>query len=99
MKKTLLCLIAVFGLVFSSASLSANPVLFEHPWSGARVAFLGDSITDPRVLPDDMKYWQYLQEWLQITPLVYGRNGHQWHQVEGRLRIFWSSMARTLTPS
>lgn len=84
MRKTLLCIIAVFGLAFSSASLSANPVLFEHPWSGARVAFLGDSITDPRVLPDDMKYWQFLQEWLEITPLVYGRNGHQWHQVEGQ---------------
>ena len=53
--------------------------LFSHPWKGRKVAFLGDSITDPRNNGSKKKYWNYLQEWLNITPLVYGRSGWQWN--------------------
>lgn len=56
----------------------------EHPWAGARVAYLGDSITDPGVLKEDTHYWGFLQQWLDIEPLVYGRSGHQWHQIAGQ---------------
>lgn len=57
---------------------------FEHPWSGKRIAFLGDSITDPGVLKEDTHYWGFLQEWLDITPLVYGISGHQWCNIPGQ---------------
>lgn len=57
---------------------------FEHPWAGKKVAFLGDSITDPGVLRDDTHYWGFLQEWLDVTPLVYGISGHQWSHLPGQ---------------
>ena len=56
----------------------------EHPWAGAKVAYLGDSITDAGVLKEDTHYWSFLQQWLDIEPLVYGRSGHQWHQIAGQ---------------
>ena len=40
----------------------------EHPWKGKKVAYFGDSITDPRTKASNTKYWGFLQEWLQITP-------------------------------
>ena len=54
-----------------------------HPWKGKRVAYFGDSITDPNVTtgPNNNHYWSYLQQWLGITPLVYGVNGRQWNDI------------------
>lgn len=63
---------------------SDDVVYVTHPWHGARVAYLGDSITDPNTLKGAPIYWNFLQEWLEITPLVYGRGGHQWHQLLGQ---------------
>lgn len=63
----------------------AMPVLpqtvFTHPWQGKRVAYLGDSITDPRNSGSKKKFWNFLQEWLDITPFVYGISGRQWNDV------------------
>ena len=50
----------------------------SHPWEGKRIAYLGDSITDPKILPEDKHYWAYLQEWLNTETYVYGISGHQW---------------------
>ena len=55
--------------------------VFAHPWQGKRVAYLGDSITDPRNSGSKKKYWNFLQEWLGITPYVYGISGRQWNDV------------------
>lgn len=53
-----------------------------HPWQGKRVAYIGDSITDPNCYGDKIKkYWSFLQEWLDITPYVYGISGRQWNDV------------------
>lgn len=52
-----------------------------HPWSGKKVAYFGDSVTDPNVLPNDTKYWGYLRDWLGTTPYVYGINGMQWSDI------------------
>ena len=46
-----------------------------------RVAFFGDSITDPKHKGSNVKYWQYLQDWLGITPYVYGISGRQWNDI------------------
>lgn len=56
----------------------------SHPWEGKRIAYLGDSITDPRTLPSDTHYWGYLQEWLNGEAYVYGINGHQWTDLLGQ---------------
>lgn len=56
---------------------------FMHPWQGKRVGYIGDSITDPNSYGDKIrKYWSFLQEWLDITPYVYGVSGRQWNDVE-----------------
>lgn len=55
--------------------------VFNHPWQGKRVAYLGDSITDPNHKAAGKKYWAYLQEWLGITPFVYAVSGRQWNDI------------------
>lgn len=55
--------------------------LIRHPWQGKRVAYFGDSITDPRNSGSKLKYWHYLQEWLDIVPYVYGISGRQWNDI------------------
>lgn len=58
-----------------------SQAVITHPWSGKRVAYFGDSITDPRTRGAKKKYWGFLQDWLQITPLVYGVSGRQWDDI------------------
>ena len=55
--------------------------LFQHPWQGKRVAYFGDSITDPRNSGSKKKYWNFLQDWLGITPYVYAVSGRQWDDI------------------
>ena len=63
--------------------LQAQVTTFQHPWQNARVAYFGDSVTDPNVStgPNNNHYWSYLQSWLGITPLVYAVNGRQWDDI------------------
>ena len=53
-----------------------------HPWKGKRVAYFGDSITDPRNNGSKKKYWGFLEDWLGITPYVYGRSGRMWNDIK-----------------
>jgi len=53
----------------------------QHPWKGKKVAYFGDSITDPNNNGSTLKYWNFLQEWLGITPYVYAISGKQWDDV------------------
>jgi hypothetical protein len=79
-------------LLMSLALLVCEPAqaqnVFTHPWMQKRVAYFGDSITDPRNSGSKKKYWNFLQEWLNVTPYVYAVSGRQWNdiprQVEGR---------------
>lgn len=52
-----------------------------HPWTGARVAYFGDSLTDPRNNGSKKKYWNFLQDYLNITPYVYGVSGREWTDI------------------
>ena len=52
-----------------------------HPWKKRRVAYFGDSITDPKNDGSTKKYWNFLEEWLGIEPLVYGKSGRQWDDI------------------
>lgn len=69
--------------VVCPSGCDARSAMRCHPWYGKRVAFLGDSMTDPRNDSGDIrtKYWGYLQEWLGITPYVYGISGRQWNDI------------------
>lgn len=52
-----------------------------HPWKGKKVAYFGDSITDPNTIPGINLYWNFLQQWLNITPWVYGVSGREWNDI------------------
>ena len=61
---------------------SCNKGYIRHPWYGKKVGYIGDSITDPNCYGDNIKkYWDFLKEWLDITPYVYGVSGRQWNDV------------------
>lgn len=76
--KRIISLLFVVALVMPGLSQQ----LFRHPWQGKRVAYFGDSITDPRNSGSKVKYWGFLQEWLDITPYVYGVSGRQWDNIK-----------------
>ncbi len=72
-------------LCFALCALLLMPAVaqtvFVHPWQNKKVAYLGDSITDPRIMASKVKYWGFLQQWLGITPFVYGVSGRQWNDI------------------
>lgn len=73
---------AVLLLLFPVLLSAQEPVLFQHPWQGKRIGYIGDSITDPRNGGGKIhKYWAFLEEWLGTTSFVYGVSGRQWDDV------------------
>lgn len=55
--------------------------VFTHPWQGKRVAYFGDSITDPRNKAASKKYWGFLADWLGQQAYVYGVSGRTWSDI------------------
>ena len=56
----------------------------QSQWNGARVAFLGDSITDEGQLKSQNIYWHQLVKILGIKPFCYGISGHQTSHILGQ---------------
>ena len=76
--KKIICTLA--ALVAAFAALAG-----AHPWQGARVAFLGDSITDERQLDGpNCTFWRDLQDIIGIEPYAYAVNGHKMDQIVGQ---------------
>lgn len=48
------------------------------PWCGKRVAYLGDSMTDPKNNSSKAHYWDYLTTLSGIEPEVFARSGFEW---------------------
>ena len=69
-------------ILFAAISLTAaaQPA-YTHPWQGKRIAYFGDSITDPRVKAGTKKWWTMLSEWLQATSYCYAISGRQWNDI------------------
>lgn len=75
-------LFVVMAVPGSAQTITAKPEVPQwHPWKGKRVAYFGDSITDPRNSGSKKKYWGFLEDWLGITPYVYGVSGRQWNDI------------------
>lgn len=53
----------------------------QSPWQGRKVAFIGDSMTDPNNNATEYYYYNYLQETLGIEPHIFAKSGNQWHQL------------------
>lgn len=71
MKRYVLFFLLCYTFIGTQAQLQ------QHPWYGKRIAYIGDSVTDPNLKKDGMKhYWALLQQWLEGTPLVYAVSGH-----------------------
>lgn len=71
MASIVLCLLMVMAVTAQAT----------HPWKGKRVAYFGDSITDPNNKAAKKKYWNLLDDWLGITPYVYAVSGRQWNDI------------------
>ena len=59
----------------------------QHPWRGKKVAYIGDSITDPNNKAAKNKYWNLLKEWLDIDYFVPAKSGRQWNDVIRQERL------------
>lgn len=59
----------------------AYDIDLDTPWKGKRVAFLGDSMTDPGNKSTQKHYWAYLEQLTGIKPLVFARSGYQWDGI------------------
>ncbi|MBQ9260928.1 MAG: SGNH/GDSL hydrolase family protein [Prevotella sp.] len=75
-RRLLTTVVCVLTVVSSLAQ-----TVITHPWQGKRVAYFGDSITDPRNSGSKIKYWGFLNDWLKIEPYVYGISGRQWNDI------------------
>ena len=64
----------------ASEQSSSAPVT-SHPWQGKRVAYFGDSITDPRNKAAKKKFWGFLSDWLGTESYVYAVSGRQWNDI------------------
>ena len=82
--KRLAIIIAVLCLALPAAAKPKAEI--KSQWRGARVAYLGDSITDKRQVEKGQNdtYWLYLESMLGIESYVYGISGHQWSQIPGQ---------------
>ncbi|MDX8339640.1 SGNH/GDSL hydrolase family protein [Draconibacterium sp. IB214405] len=74
---------AAFAIIITIVNTNAqttNNKVNTSQWEGKKVAFLGDSMTE-KWDPENKMYWEYLTDWLQIEPFVYGVNGDQWSGI------------------
>ncbi len=59
---------------------TANENNKHSQWSGKKIAFLGDSMTQKR--DSSIKvYWEFLADLMEIEPIVYGISGNQWDGI------------------
>jgi lysophospholipase L1-like esterase len=87
MKKLLLSLVfATFGACFSLFAQEKRMIEKAEKtpgsqWDGKKVAYLGDSMTDPDTKATTVWYWQYLKELMNIDYYVYARGGYEWDGI------------------
>ena len=67
--KRQLMLVTLLLAMFAAPACSQKT--FTHPWQGKKIAYFGDSITDPRVKAGTKKWWSLLSEWLDATSYCY----------------------------
>ena len=61
-------------------------------WKGMKVAFLGDSITDPAHIGCTKNYWNFLIDDLALDANVYGVSGDTWKGLPGQINRIHESM-------
>jgi lysophospholipase L1-like esterase len=75
--------------VVEPASVPAEVGVVKHPWTGKKVLFIGDSITDPRDKHNISRhYYDWLSDWLGITAYVPAISGWEMKHVETEVQMF-----------
>ena len=64
-----------------AAATGKESVDTTHPWYGAKVGIIGDSISDPQVANGPEKYYWYMAREIGIVPCVVATNGREWNDV------------------
>ena len=72
--------ISFFPTTCSWATMPMKQNNKSSQWSGKKIAFLGDSMTQKRDSAVEV-YWEYLTELMEIEPFVYGISGNQWDGI------------------
>lgn len=75
------CTLGVSAQSLVPAGQNVKDLQKIHPWTKARVGYLGDSLTDPNAKNCNKKYWGFLEDYLGITPYVYGISGREWDDI------------------
>ncbi|MFA6816441.1 MAG: SGNH/GDSL hydrolase family protein [Lentisphaeria bacterium] len=70
--------------------------MLHTQWSGKKIAFLGDSITDKNHIGTSQNYWQILEEQLGIIPFVYAVNGHNWSHIPSQINELETEIGNNL---
>lgn len=79
-----LALACLAGVFFTQHTADCEPT--KTQWLGKKVAFLGDSITDPDTIKGQKLYWSFLADSLGITPKVYGISGQRAAHIPAQAR-------------
>ena len=80
-------LAVVIAILCLASPVVAKPKAeIKSQWQGARVAYLGDSITDKKQVAKGLNdtYWLYLESLLGTESYVYGISGHEWSHIPGQ---------------
>lgn len=85
----LVIFVSVSGLMAQQEKITVSEAekTLKTQWDGKRVAYLGDSMSDP-----DLKsattawYWQYLKELMNIDYTVYAKSGLQWDGMHRKVQ-------------
>lgn len=88
MRKLILCALLLAGTcttaLLAKGEKKSVDTYVSHPWHGKRIAYIGDSVTDPNQGGGQVThYWQFLADWLHSTPLVYAVSGYDWTHAVG----------------
>lgn len=85
MNRYLLILFAAMlpAIMFAESPYPVNPahVTRGTQWYGKRVAYLGDSMTDPRNKSARLHFWNYLDSLMGMKPEVFARSGYRWNGI------------------
>lgn len=81
-------------LLFAGIQMKAQN---EHPWSGARVAIFGDSISDSNANNGNEKYYWYMSRDIGIIPYSYAETGVNGTGFLFRRAVWKRSMVRIST--
>lgn len=88
MRRIILCALLLMGTctvaMQAKGEKKTNDIYASHPWHGKRIAYIGDSVTDPNQGGGQVThYWQFLADWLHSTPLVHAVSGYNWTHAIG----------------